>query len=181
MVLSTLFGDGSQHALPVTIMVACVAGVIGEGEGEGERGRREKMRGLGRGERERLPQEPRSLHFCVRQRTQISDWLIFDSKSLENWSNLIPLTVCPVWYKTKWRARRMYYRRLWPFFELGFEQRISIETRARSCSKSTSRRKGCVGGFTDRKLTTLCGDIHTPKRFRRRIQIVLWFYFLLCH
>ena len=35
-------------------------------------------------------------------------------------------------------------------FELGFEQRISIETRARSCSKSTSRRKGCVGGFTDR-------------------------------
>ena len=56
---------------------------------------------------------------------------------------------------------------------LGFEQRISIETRARSCSKSTSRRKGCVGGFTDRKLTTLCGDIHTPKRFRRRISLCL--------
>ena len=60
--------------------VACVAGVIGEGEGE--RGRREKMRG--RGERERLPQEPHSIHFCVRWQTQISDWLIFDSKSLEN-------------------------------------------------------------------------------------------------
>ena len=59
----------SRHAL------ACVAGVIGEGEGE--RG------GLGRGERERLPQEPHSLHFCVRWQTQISGWLIFDSKSLE--------------------------------------------------------------------------------------------------
>ena len=60
--------------------IACVAGVIGEGEGG--RGSREKMRG--RGERERLPQEPHSIHFCVRWETQISDWLIFDSKSLEN-------------------------------------------------------------------------------------------------
>ena len=61
-------------------LLACVAGVIGEGEGE--RGSREKMRGIG--ERERLPQEPHSIHFYVRWQTQISDWLIFDSKSLEN-------------------------------------------------------------------------------------------------
>ena len=79
--------------------LACVAGIIREGEGE--RGRQEKIRGLGRWEREGLPQEPHSLHFCVRRQTQISDWLIFNSKSLENWSNVIPLTACPVWYKNK--------------------------------------------------------------------------------
>ena len=52
--------------------------------GRHNRGRGRGARGIGERDRERLPQEPHSLHFCVRWQTQISDWLIFDSKSLEN-------------------------------------------------------------------------------------------------
>ena len=56
----------------------------GRGRGARKPRKNEGHWGEGRGERERLPQEPHSIHFCVRWQTQISDWLIFDSKSLEN-------------------------------------------------------------------------------------------------
>ena len=62
---------------------------------KGSEGGEKKWGGLARGKRERLPQESHSFHFCVGSQTQISVWLIFDSKSLENWSNLIPLTPFP--------------------------------------------------------------------------------------
>jgi len=63
-------------------LVACVAGVNGEGEGEQERWR--KMGDWGLGTRERLLQRPLLFHFCGRQRQQNFDWLIFDSKSHGN-------------------------------------------------------------------------------------------------
>jgi len=63
-------------------LVACVAGVNGEGEGEQERWR--KIGGWGLGTPERLLQRPPFFHFCGCQLLQNSDWLIFDSKSRGN-------------------------------------------------------------------------------------------------